>query len=263
MKTVSRLLLLSISLSATACDGVEVLQATLSFEPNSEAPLPYPDPAIVNLTCSYDGGCDCIQDKFNMEDYECLVAPANAEFDGTDDNDIIFASSNSLVVRGGRGNDIIIGGPGNDELYGGAGNDVIFGNGGEDVLFGGPGDDMLDDIDEKSHMEGGTGSDHLRGYGALRGGSGHDFFEVSDADTKILGGSGNNVVTASFSKGKAMFLGAQNQDYIYDTPDRFQTKAKTAYKTDSDNDIRSCFFRGKFEYRGQESNTSCHVPEGD
>lgn len=243
-----------------ACDGVEVLHEALYLAPSSETPLPYPNPAIVNLTCSYDDGCDCVRDKFNIEEYECFMAPANAEFSGSDNDDIIFAMSDTYAVRGGRGNDIIIGSPGNNKLYGGPGNDVIFGNGGEDVLFGGPGDDVLDDTEGKSHMDGESGNDHLRGYGALRGGCGHDFFEVSDADTKVLGGPGNNVVTASFSKGKAIFPGALGQDYVYETPSRFQTKAKVAYRTSDDDDLRSCFLRGQFEYHGEETDTSCRAP---
>ena len=49
----------------------------------------------------------------------------------------------SLVLDGGRGNDILVGGAGNEILIGGSGRDIIVGGAGRDILLGGTGQDIL------------------------------------------------------------------------------------------------------------------------
>jgi uncharacterized repeat protein (TIGR01451 family) len=58
-----------------------------------------------------------------------------------------------LIVRGGKGNDLVEGGYADDRLHGDAGRDQLYGNLGDDSLDGGPGDDVC---------RGGPGRDRRR-----------------------------------------------------------------------------------------------------
>jgi ELWxxDGT repeat protein len=65
--------------------------------------------------------------------------------DTRDGNDEVHLAAGvpPVIIRGGKGNDLIVGGDGDDVLSGGDGNDTIKGGQGNDVLSGGPGDDVM------------------------------------------------------------------------------------------------------------------------
>ena len=76
------------------------------------------------------------------------------------------------VLRGGSGSDLILGGAGDDELHGGAGTDIVDGGGGADRVEAGDGEDLV---------HGGAGSD------TLDGGADRDAvsYETSDAGVTV------------------------------------------------------------------------------
>lgn len=81
------------------------------------------------------------------------------------------AGTDSYIMWGGDGNDVLHGGAGNDMMYGGEGNDTLNGRAGDDRMWGEAGNDR---------MYGGVGNDNLSG------GAGHD---------GLFGGAGANVLT--------------------------------------------------------------------
>jgi Ca2+-binding RTX toxin-like protein len=98
--------------------------------------------------------------------------------DGGAGNDIIDASAYSdspalrrLRMFGGDGNDRLVGDGSGNRLYGDSGDDLLYGGDGPDLLYGGPGNDT---------MYGGPGTDHffaestLDGADVLHGGPGED-----------------------------------------------------------------------------------------
>ena len=62
----------------------------------------------------------------------------------SDDNTIVFGTTEADQVKGGGGDDLILGGGGDDIVIGGAGNDSIRGGQGDDTLQGGAGNDRLE-----------------------------------------------------------------------------------------------------------------------
>lgn len=88
---------------------------------------------------------------------------------GAGDDSIVNASRIRLIADGGEGDDVLEGGSRGDRLDGGPGSDLIRGERGEDVLRGGPDDDSI---------YGGTGRDRLWGDDGddrLDGGEDRDF----------------------------------------------------------------------------------------
>ncbi len=103
----------------------------------------------------------------------------------TESDDVLgdVNATQSQVISGLDGNDIITGGAGDDELSGDDGDDDVTGGAGNDYLSGGSGDDTL---------IGGDGSD------SLEGGEGDDFLEDLSSDfTNFMPGSGNDTIRGS------------------------------------------------------------------
>ena len=65
------------------------------------------------------------------------------------------------VLRGGEGNDLILGGDDDDALYGGAGSDLMDGGGGNDVVNGEAGDDILHGGEGEDTLDGGADTDTI------------------------------------------------------------------------------------------------------
>jgi Ca2+-binding RTX toxin-like protein len=90
-----------------------------------------------------------------------------------------FTDTESTILDGGSGNDMLIGGSHRETLKGGFGEDTLSGRGGNDLLSGDAGNDVVD---------GGPGHDQIgwqvgAGSDTLDGGQGHDqFFVVGDND---------------------------------------------------------------------------------
>lgn len=137
---------------------------------------------------------------------------------GTDDDDIISGSGGGDVIYGQTGDDVIYAGAGNDTIYGGGGNDIIFAEAGDDVIEGGDGDDLVDGgggddlvvarmLDGDDNYFGGAGSDTLdisaTGADAVIDlGDGIAYsndigFDNIDSIENVIGGAGNDGITAS------------------------------------------------------------------
>ena len=112
------------------------------------------------------------------------------------ENNLIYGSSGSDVIRGEGtkgsgtaqgGNDILLGGGGNDriggkggndELLGQAGNDLLYGDKGDDLLYGGPGTDTLFGDDQDVNFKG-------KDTFAIRRNEGADLIADFDASDRI------------------------------------------------------------------------------
>jgi Ca2+-binding RTX toxin-like protein len=125
------------------------------------------------------------------------------------------ATGNSVTVDALNGNDVIVsgagldslyGGNGADTIYGGDGNDRIFGgsrsgfdDGGDDRLFGGDGDDVITDTSDAPLIMGGIGNDTITATEGLNstiyGGDGNDLFDLTYNATSstLYGGLGDDV----------------------------------------------------------------------
>jgi Ca2+-binding RTX toxin-like protein len=117
------------------------------------------DYSVIGLTASVS--------VHNSEAFDQLVVNAS----GGDDHvsaAALPATTVSLTIDGGTGNDTITGGQGNDVLIGGDGNDVINGNRGNDTAFLGAGDDIFvwNPGDGSDVVEGQGGTDVLLFNGA-------------------------------------------------------------------------------------------------
>lgn len=150
---------------------------------------------------------------------------------GTPCDDVIVASPDVTVVKGGGGDDTILAGPiaaaapcaavclgvgsqtfeggsGNDVVFGERGNDVLRGNGGDDRLYGGIGDDLLEGGPGNDLLAGGFGTDsidgqegddYVRGDGTIDhirdSGGGNDTLSYASGVTPGFGGAINTGAT--------------------------------------------------------------------
>ena len=63
--------------------------------------------------------------------------------DGGDDNDFLIGNGGDDVLKGGAGEDWIAGGDGNDMILAGDNDDTVWGETGSDSIFGGAGNDKI------------------------------------------------------------------------------------------------------------------------
>jgi Ca2+-binding RTX toxin-like protein len=170
-------------------------------------------------------------------------------FEGTNFDDVIFGGSgNDANIEGGSGNDTISGNAGNDDLFGEDGDDVLnggndgddlFGGIGNDVLNGDAGNDFLYSDAGNDTINGGSGTDNYRadysnassgltmtydsatGSGTIVVGSEtdtftsieeFDFFEGTNFDDVIFGGSGNDANIEGGSGNDTISGNAGNDD---------------------------------------------------
>lgn len=125
----------------------------------------------------------------------------------------------SLLLRGGGGDDHLIGGALNDRLYGGDDDDILEGGGsndylkgenGADTLFGGAGNDRLRGGSDDDVLDGGLGQDDLTGD------AGADLFANTGGDGIV-----DNVTDYNAADGDAILNGASftyngHNTYVYD-----------------------------------------------
>ena len=127
----------------------------------------------------------------------------------TSQGDTVDAGAGNDTVYGGGGADTLRGGAGNDAIYAGAGNDMLYGDSGADTLSGGGGNDTFY-ADFSDIVDGGSGSDTLNfiqsgtvaignisNIETIQLHSGNDLITVSNSNTRIDGGAGNNTLTFS------------------------------------------------------------------
>jgi len=108
--------------------------------------------------------------------------------DGGNNFVLMFGSGENRILLG-DGNDVISAFAGDNFVVSGGGDDVIKTAGGDDNIFAGDGDDELFGGGGHNYMNGGSGDDVLVAQGtvmdAMRGGSGKDIFDISQAAGNI------------------------------------------------------------------------------
>jgi Ca2+-binding RTX toxin-like protein len=112
-----------------------------------------------------------------------LTAGAAVEYiSGSANDDVINAAAStvSVFIFGGDGNDTITGGTLGDQLQGGNGNDTLNGGDGNDTLLGQAGADSFD------------------------GGNGNDNIQIDELDTSIIGGAGVGDVAQAIASGAGL-----------------------------------------------------------
>ena len=147
--------------------------------------------------------------------------------------DVIYGLLGDDTIYGGGGRNYLFGGSGNDLIYGGDGLDDMNGGGGDDVLFGGDGNDHFYDGGDYSdtyadglyngtaqpagndEMHGEGGDDEFWGAGSriqsdgswlhdyYYGDEGNDAFHELAGEVTVDGGSGDDYVQLSTSRGTA------------------------------------------------------------
>jgi Ca2+-binding RTX toxin-like protein len=164
---------------------------------------------IRQLSYTINNGAIIIDSKFSNNKDITITSSKSIAILGC--NDIIYGNSQSDVINGLSGNDILIGdsttykvrdlenfrdnidelrqnpysidvtkfedvNDGNDELYGGSGDDILVGGGGQDYLDGGKNADII---------YGGSGDDTIiggKGNDILVGGEGYDKYIINSGD---------------------------------------------------------------------------------
>ena len=144
---------------------------------------------------------------------------------GGKNDDILAGSHFRDLVSGGGGDDLIDGKSGNDNLLGEAGNDILYGDTGNDELYGGDGDDFLAGeagndklVGEDGHdiLAGGFGNDLVEGNVGrdfLKGDAGRDVLDGGIGNDKIEGGEGDDIAIGG--KGEDIVNGGSGDDVIY------------------------------------------------
>lgn len=108
---------------------------------------------------------------------------------GTSNSDIIYGKDGIDVLQGREGNDILDGGNNDDSLFGDDGNDELLGSFGDDQMFSGNDDDSLVGSFGNDYILGGNGKDELygnEGNDVLKGGYGPDFFDCGSEIDIVL-----------------------------------------------------------------------------
>jgi hypothetical protein len=210
-------------------------------------------PEISNdVVKAYFAGAGLDHVELDLPDFAAIKASSaiahltaiNDNFTGSEGTDIIDAGLGDDTIDGKGGNDYLFGGSGNDTIYGGAGADHIEGGGGNDtlygfyysdtgddrspnVIFGDAGADKIYGGNGDDRLYGGDGADTLRdditgglqeggefGNDWLDGGSGDDqLFAGSGFDT-LLGGEGNDLISAGGIYGFNIIDGGAGNDVI-------------------------------------------------
>lgn len=126
---------------------------------------------------------DSLDDSWVMAgDYsERGLLPFHFDLDGERGDDLIYGDDGDDIIKGGNGDDKICGKKGDDTLLGGKGLDVLKGGRGQDVLWGGKDADCL-------------GADVDCNADTLIGGSGADFFVLSNGNVDIKDFSENDIL---------------------------------------------------------------------
>ncbi len=148
-------------------------------------------------TVSFTSADDSLvpNDSSNMNSQTVII-------NGDAGNDILVGSSFNDVMNGGAGNDVVNGRAGNDTLGGDADNDTLLGGGGDDNLFGGDGADRIKGQGGTDSVGGGAGDDTIEGgagTSSLREEGNVDLTIRSSGDAIILEGLGTDLITGTYT----------------------------------------------------------------
>jgi Ca2+-binding RTX toxin-like protein len=137
-----------------------------------------------------------------IDHFTPLVIRDNPDTVGPDTNYLHYTGSDTVVLGGTAGDDILIAGDSDDDtVYGDAGNDRIDGGYGNDNLFGGAGDDIITDIGGADVIHGEDGNDVIQVGNSILGannlvhaGAGKDFVITTEDITMTFGGAGDDFI---------------------------------------------------------------------
>ena len=149
--------------------------------------VPAATPFLVSVDIGDDGSADA---SFHRSRFDTIVVRGGdgddiIRIDETAELTIPFTDVIPTVLRGQHGADTLIGGAGDEELRGGPADDIVDGNGGNDLT-------TLDDGDDVFIWDPGDGSDVVEGR------AGHDVMTFN-------GAPGNETFTAVSANGRLRF----------------------------------------------------------
>ena len=192
------------------------------------------DASLADAGTSSDGMMSLISNSSTFEATTFVVPTTSLTINAGDGNDTVTFSSaddalvsndssnvnsQTVVINGDAGNDILVGSATlNDVMNGGAGNDVVNGRGGSDTLGGDADNDTLLGGGGDDNLFGGDGADRIKGQGgtdSVGGGAGNDTIE-GGAGTSSLREEGNVDLTIR-SSGDAIILEGLGTDLITGT----------------------------------------------
>ncbi|MCF6444321.1 calcium-binding protein [Nereida sp. MMG025] len=155
--------------------------------------------------------------------------------EGLDGDDLLIGSSDRDVLKGGTGDDTLRGEDGNDVLRGNQGNDTILLGKGNDVVFAAGGDDII--FGQK-------------GNNTINAGGGNDWISTGDQTSTVDGGSGDDTIVIRTKKGADHIItggaGADDFEFIQ----LAKSKQSDVTITDFDTSEDAMWFddlAGKFE----------------
>ena len=193
------------------------------------------DASLEDSGTTSDGLMSLVSNNGTFEATTFIVPTASLTINGGDGNDTITinsaddalipndssnVNSQTVIVNGGGGNDVLVGSEFNDIMNGGSGDDVVNGRAGNDTLGGDAGDDTLLGGSGDDNLFGGDGEDRIKGQGGtdtVGGGADNDTIEGgegtsslreegnvdltirSSGDTIILEGLGTDIITGTFT----------------------------------------------------------------
>ncbi|POF39057.1 heme peroxidase [Pseudomonas laurylsulfativorans] len=137
-----------------------------------------------------------------IDHFTPLVIRDNPDTVGPDTNYLHYTGSDTVVLGGTAGDDILIAGDSDDDtVYGDAGNDRLDGGYGNDNVFGGAGDDIITDIGGSDTLRGEDGNDVIQAGNStlglnnlVFGGAGKDFIITTEDITMTFAGAGDDFI---------------------------------------------------------------------
>ena len=151
-----------------------------------------------------------------------LVIRDNPNTPGLDTNYLHYTGSETVVLGGTAGNDILIAGSSDDDtIWGDAGNDRLDGGDGNDNVFGGAGDDIITSAGGNDNLDGGDGNDVIFDSHSMlpldlgnliKGGKGQDFIYTFEDISTVFAGEGNDFILGA--KSNLPEMGGEGDDWI-------------------------------------------------
>lgn len=191
-----------------------------------------PDPPIVEPPAADAAAVDDGNVEIPVGEEEIIDQPVEqAEslvLKGGKRDDVLVGDTGDDRLDGNKGDDLLLGGAGDDKLDGDKGNDVLFGGAGDDKLDGGKNSDALFGGDGNDALEGGEGSD------VLFGGDGNDVLEGGEGSDVLFGGDGNDVLEGG--EGSDVLFGGGGDDVLEggEGADTFVFDANSGYDVIND-----------------------------
>jgi Ca2+-binding RTX toxin-like protein len=122
-------------------------------------------------------------------------ASGNNYLRGSDGDDVLRGGTGFDDANGNAGRDTVSGGAGDDWAVGGKDNDLLLGDAGGDIVWGNLGNDTCEGGDGADQVRGGQGDD------SVSGGAGNDYVSGDRGNDTINGGAGADIFHGSQDAG--------------------------------------------------------------